>query len=159
MLKELLRQVALATAVIGLSGCARHLVPRPAGPCDKGPSAAKKQDIRFPLAGTGKVVDTEDAVFPDPRERTWIHVDALRTLVRRYVRDHGALTLKLEEVSSLRRDLPLLWDGWGYAIFFTRSGNEYEIRAAGADGRYCTRDDLVATEDHLPPYVKRSRTF
>lgn len=92
-------------------------------------------------------------VLNDPYLRTWVHADALRTLLRRYVEENGVLPSDLTELTSVGKDLPLLWDGWGYAFRFVPSTEqEYEIRAAGSDGFYCTEDDFVGTEDEFPPY-------
>jgi hypothetical protein len=97
-------------------------------------------------------MDTETDIFPEAAERTWIHVDALRTLVRRYQSEQGELPRRLEDVTSLGDGLPLIWDGWGYRIVYSVVQGEYEIRAAGEDGKYCSSDDMLATEHDLPPY-------
>lgn len=95
----------------------------------------------------------EHDILNDPSRRTWVHADAIRTLLRRYVEENGVLPSDLTVLTSLGSDLPLLRDGWGYAFRFVRSNErEYEIRAAGSDGSYCTEDDLVGTEDQFPPY-------
>lgn len=92
-------------------------------------------------------------ILNDPSLRTWVHADALRTLIQSYVQENGMLPSNLTVLTSLGSELPLLWDGWGYAFHFVRMNErEYEIRAAGSDGFYCTEDDFVGTEDQFPPY-------
>jgi hypothetical protein len=95
----------------------------------------------------------EHDVLNDPHLRTWVHADALRTLVQRHLEENRVLPSDLTVLTSVGSELPLLWDGWGYAIQYMRwSDREFEIRAAGSDGFYCTEDDLVGTKDQFPPY-------
>jgi hypothetical protein len=106
---------------------------------------------KHPIAGTGLNIDSVETLVPDPMVRTWVNLDGLRTLLSMHIAQTGSLPASLEELTSFGRDLPLLSDGWNYRILFEKRGG-YELRAAAADGLYCTPDDITATEESMPPY-------
>lgn len=131
--------LGILVIAIPLGACATH-PGRVYGECPR--SAAPRRERIM-----------EHDILNDPSLRTWVHADAIRTLLRRYVEENGVLPSDLTVLTSLGSDLPLIWDGWGYGFrFVRRNEREYEIRAAGSDGFYCTGDDLVGTEDQFPPY-------
>ncbi|HEX2205844.1 MAG TPA: hypothetical protein VHG91_21195 [Longimicrobium sp.] len=104
-------------------------------------------------APPGPIVDTEEAIWPDPRDRTYVRLDMLRNLVRAHVAERGALPASLEDFvpppEAAERDLS--HDAWGRAIAYARSGVEYELRSAGADGVARTADDLLVTRGRGAP--------
>lgn len=144
ILTNTMRQLPLALGALltaaALGACATHHPAGANGDCRRAEAPRRERVM-------------EHDILNDPDLRTWVHADALRTLVRRYVEEHGALPPDFAALTSLRGDLPLLWDGWGYAFRFDRKNDrEYEIRAAGSDGFYCTEDDFLGSENQFPPY-------
>jgi hypothetical protein len=142
-----MRQSALGVLLVGalLNACAINHAGQVSAECLRS-NAPRRERVM------------EHDILNDPHLRTWVHADALRTLVRRYVEDNGVLPSNLAVLTSLENGLPLLWDGWGYAFRYVRkSGLEYEIRGAGSDGVYCTDDDFVGTDHQFPPYPTTQR--
>ena len=132
--------------------CGVLLIAAPLGACAIRHPETVNGDCRSAEAPRREATMEHD-ILNDPNLRTWVHADALRTLVRRYVAENGTLPSDLTMLTSLGSDLPLLWDGWNYAFRFVRKNeHEYEIRGAGPDGCYCTNDDFVGTESQFPPY-------
>lgn len=143
---------AAVLVLLSLASCSIHSRRSPDCLSKGYPAAAARAALPPIVAGTQTVTDREDDVFPDPEVRTWIHLDALRTLVRRYRMNTGKLPERLKDVSSEGDNLPVLRDGWGQLVVYSSARGEYEIRAAAADGRYCSQDDVLMTEQYQPPY-------
>lgn len=84
-----------------------------------------------------------------PGERTRTVLTSLQMLVTLYESRTGALPQRLEDLSAagLR---PYLGtdDEWGRPIEFSRSGNDFELRSVGPDGRFGTDDDLRVRGRH-----------
>jgi hypothetical protein len=100
-----------------------------------------------------RTITRDHDIIRDPRLRTWVHVDEVRTLIQRYVERHGTAPHELSQLTSLGPNLPSMWDGWGYTISYSRRGEDrFELRSPGPDGCYCTEDDFIATHDSMPPY-------
>src|SRR5688500_11910920 len=101
-----MRQLSAAIGVL--------LIAAPLGACATPHSEQVDGDCPRTAAPRRERVMEHD-ILNDAYLRTWVHADALRTLVRRYVEEKGVLPADLTALTSLRSELPLLWDGWGYA--------------------------------------------
>ena len=91
------------------------------------------------LARGATVVDTEEMLWPDPRDRTAVHLGALSHALQAYAQEHGELPATLAAVPPpLNRA-----DEWGGEIRYHRDGPVFSLRSAGPDRQFGTPDDIV----------------
>jgi hypothetical protein len=84
------------------------------------------------------IVDTEETLWPDPRDREAVHLRALSGRLQSYARDHGRLPDSLTVLESpLNRP-----DEWGTPVRYLRSGPILRLRSAGPDREFGTPDDI-----------------
>lgn len=86
-----------------------------------------------------RFVDTEETLWPDPRDRQMVHLGALSRRLQGWARDHDSLP---ESPSTLGYPLNRA-DEWGTAILYQRSGPVLLLRSAGPDRRFGTSDDIT----------------
>jgi hypothetical protein len=123
--------------------------------CGSRPSAVAQVHRSTPARADTPVVvivDTDETIWPDPGERTWVRLGSLQHLIARFEEENGRVPARLEEVLP-RGEAPsyMYLDAWGSPIRYTATGTEYELHAAGPDGSYGTADDLRAGRDTPPP--------
>ena len=111
------------------------------------------------VASTAGSMDTERMIQPDPVWRTFDHLHALHYNIRRFREAHHELPATLEAFSP--DDAPGLKinvDAWGNRVGYVRVDAEsYEVRAPGADSRFCTEDDMILRDDVLPDDAELAR--
>ena len=92
----------------------------------------------FLFAGT-TIVDTEEDLWPDPRDRQAVHLGGLSQRLQIYYRDHGTLPPTLEAFgdSASRTDL------WGRATEYVPRDSTFTLRSGGPDRILGTVDDVV----------------
>ena len=140
----------LVLAVSALTACT---LSRPSGVSESRPATSVVAAPVLNARNADSVLsDTEEDLIPNPDLRTWNRLWALRNWIRRYQTNHGALPERIEDfLTPGHGGLDLEHDAWGNAIVYVRTGETFELRAIGKDGRRGTGDDMVATADCLPP--------
>jgi hypothetical protein len=93
----------------------------------------------YGLARTGVIVDTEETLWPNPRDRQAVHLSLLDRRLQGFYRDHGALPSGLEVVAGPRERADL----WGTPLRYAPRDSTFVLRSAGPDRRFGTADDLV----------------
>lgn len=108
-------------------------------------------------SGTVVMVDTDETIWPNPVERTYVRMSTLRNLLNDYEARIGVLPDELSALSSSGTLLPdeSTRDGWGNPIVLFRTGTDYELRAAGPDRIAGSADDLVLRRAGEIPVVAR----
>ena len=106
--------------------------------------------------------DTEEVLWPDVRERQFVHLQLLSARLRTYAHAHnGALPSDLAALTNslpqVERSLvtPLVVDLWGTAVAYEPTGAAFTLRSAGPDRAWRTTDDLAETAEW--PYATRAR--
>jgi hypothetical protein len=127
-------------------GCAR-----PAQRIAAAPVPAPKQ--ADPPAG--RVIDREEDLWPDPRERTYARLSNLQFLIAEFAAKTGDLPHILRDALPGEPGPAFTRDAWDNEITYTRHGAEYELRAPGPDTRPNSPDDLVLTRYGSPPRLER----
>lgn len=88
------------------------------------------------------IVDTEETLWPNPRDREGVHLRTLSAQLQAYARDHGTLPENLSVLSTaISRP-----DEWGTAIRYEHTGEILDVRSAGPDRRFGTSDDIVVRD-------------
>ncbi|SOD03413.1 Type II secretion system (T2SS), protein G [bacterium JGI 053] len=75
-------------------------------------------------------------------------METLRWLITLYLEERGAVPERLDDAfppGPETRWTTYSHDAWGNHYRYARVGTDYELRSAGADGRFGTPDDIVAT--------------
>lgn len=106
-----------------------------------------REVLRELSAGNG---DTEENLWPDPRQREGFRLETVRNAIRHYAGDHrGALPADLTTlthwVPSDERRAMAHWivDVWGTPILYEQGGPLFTLRSAGPDRAWRTADDVV----------------
>lgn len=135
--------------LLGQAGCGARAV-EPAPPVAR--AEAPVPDTARPLM----VVDTEESLWPDPVERTWVRLANLRYRIEGYRLQAGRFPASLEELlpGSADRDA-LARDAWGGTFALRPLPNDYELRSSGPDRVLGTPDDVVATSASERPEFRR----
>jgi hypothetical protein len=127
-----------------------------------GASAVSKTPLPEPTphpVGDGDplfVVDTEESLWPDPLQRTWVRLSSLQHLIEGYVARTGKLPDALEDVIPHLIDRQVLArDAWGQMIRFRSLPGDYELVSAGVDGVFGNDDDIVARRASEMPVFRR----
>lgn len=91
---------------------------------------------------TTGIVDTEETLWPNPRDREGVHLRTLSMQLQAYVRDHGMLPESLSVLgAAISRP-----DEWGTAIRYEHMGEILDLRSAGPDRRFGTSDDIIVRD-------------
>jgi hypothetical protein len=102
----------------------------------------------------GVIADTDEMVFTDPVDLTHVRLVRLHWFIRDGESRTGELPPSLKHVLPQAMDaqskVQMLRDGWDRPFRYRRSGDDFEIRSAGPDGRFESADDVVATRSTLP---------
>ena len=98
-------------------------------------------------ASLDTIVDTEETWFPDPVDRTAFRLRQLRRLVAEFEAERGhaapdLLAVLPSGIDSAARS-SALEDAWRNQFRYLVSDSTRELRSAGPDARFDTRDDLV----------------
>ena len=123
--------------------------------------------LRFVNAVLASSADTEEGLWPDPRERQGVRLQFLSSRIQLYASRHnGELPTDLaalansvpsgERVSETR----LFIDVWGRPVTYEPTGTMFTLRSAGPDGAWRTGDDLAETAsapDNASPALSRTR--
>lgn len=91
---------------------------------------------------TTVIVDTEETLWPDPRDREGLHLRTLSRQLQAYARDHGALP---DSLSVLGAEISRP-DEWGTAIRYEHTTAVLDLRSAGPDRRFGTTDDITVRD-------------
>lgn len=78
-------------------------------------------------------------------ELTSVNLEQLSRAIQEWMADHeGQVPESLKEVQGSRSYGLSLTDGWGRNIRYQKlSDSSYELRSAGADGKFDTDDDII----------------
>lgn len=102
------------------------------------------------------VVDTEETLWPDPVERTWVRLANLQDRIQRYRRQAGRFPASIEAMLPVPADRDALArDAWDAAFAFRLLARDYELRSSGPDRVIGTADDVVATSTSEMPVFRR----
>lgn len=103
------------------------------------------------------IADTDETIWPNPVERTYVRMSTLRNLINGFEARNGSLPQDLEALSTPDHVLPhrMTHDAWNTRISLLRRGSDYELRAAGPDRVTDTDDDLVLRLAEEVPVVHR----
>jgi hypothetical protein len=126
-----------AVLLLGFAGCRGHSPTPEPGPAEK---------PRVSLT----MVDTEEDILPDPVDRTNNRLYMLRASALLTMRRTGSLPRTLDEMVEESR-MPIGTDSWGTPFRYTPGTTDFELRSAGPDRVFGTRDDLVATQSRIGP--------
>jgi hypothetical protein len=96
------------------------------------------------------IVDTEEDLIPDPVERTKNRLYVLRTAALRTMRRTGSLPRTLDELVE-ESGMQIRNDSWGIPFRYTPGTTDFELRSAGPDRVFGSRDDLLATVSRIGP--------
>lgn len=104
------------------------------------------------------IVDTDEDIWPDPIERTYVRLSILRNLITDFSEATHRLPADLQELSPPGDSLPrrITHDAWNHPIAFRRDGAGYELRAPGPDETMYTADDVVLRPGQALPIVQES---
>lgn len=110
----------------------------------------------------------QDERWPEPNDREDYRLMMLSERLGSFQRESGKRPRSLQEFAPPVAEVPWLstCDPWGHRVRFTpTTGDEFELRSAGADGVFGTADDRVqggllqheprASADTHPGAVKR----
>ena len=100
---------------------------------------------------SASIIDREEDLWPDPRERQGFRLESLRNAVQSYASDHdGALP---SDLVTLIRWIPIeqrasvagwVLDLWRTPVLYEPIGQaSFTLRSAGADRAWRTIDDVV----------------
>lgn len=132
----LVRLGLVAASILALANCRRD-------PC-----------FADPLHRDCVISDTTEDLWPDPADRTRVHLHYLAGQVRDRFQRTGRLPASLEEMfrGDSRTDPGRSRvDAWHREVgFAVLGGNQFELRSAGPDGAMRTADDIVVTGSALP---------
>lgn len=140
-------RISFSWTVIVLSSCATQ-------PSGRGPALPAQSSVKDTVPATahtaerGIIADTEEMLIPNPIERTENRLYIVRTYLIRCFRRTNRLPEHFTECLPPRQSIshPLDKDSWGKGIVYSRTGDRFELRSAGPDGRLRTSDDLVISE-------------
>jgi hypothetical protein len=138
-------------AACWLASCAT--TPPPVHPANPGVRTLPEPS-RYSASHVNVIADTDEMVFTDPVDLTHVRLVRLHWFIRDGESRGGELPPSLDHVLPQAMDaqtrMRMLRDGWGRPFRYRRSGDDFEIRSAGPDGRFGSADDVVATRSALP---------
>ncbi len=142
-----------ALSILWISGACAGIPERPSpnvAPDSIG-SAVRGDTLPDGRSPSG-IVDGEDDLLPDPRDRTWMRLHALRVLIQRYADRHGSLPGSIGDfLPPGREGAYYRIDAWGEEISYSVRGKSYEFRSRGPDRQLNTSDDLVMDKATVVP--------
>ena len=104
-----------------------------------------------PPAAATVIADSDEMLYPDPVERTTFRIDVVRRMLSNLGEAEGALPPSLDALLPEDRaagwELRLKQDAWSRPLRYRPAGRAFELRSAGPDGTFGTRDDIVATRE------------
>lgn len=119
------------------------------GACRRDPCYAN------PMRPECVISDTTEDIWPDPVDRTRVHLNYLVRSVGEHVERTGQLPASLNELfpgSSRVEPGRFRLDAWQREVIYTvLGGGRFELRSGGADGRPGTVDDVVVASDPDEP--------
>jgi len=106
--------------------------------------------IALMVLGQGVFVigDTEEDIWPDPRDRQGVHLRLIARSVAAYATEHGyppdSLPMLLAGLppDEYRARASRLTDLWAMPLKYKATGPVYELRSAGPDRAFGTDDDI-----------------
>ena len=98
------------------------------------------------VSTTFVIADTEEDIWPDPRDRQHVHLGILSRQLQAHARDHGGLPASLAALSAdmaRPQAADRLLDLWGTGLGYERARAVFTLRSAGPDREFGTADDIV----------------